>query len=1629
MYRQNSLESRDINYIYEDSWVWVNLNSIKNKNVGLYREILEYYRNKRRIYFCFFKGRVNRFVSNREVEIFIYIDDNYETLKNNINYEIIENVKYLLPIDTNFGCKDNTELIYLNPPNVLENIYQRYNNAYMSEENRNCIYTYIGYILLSINPYTNFKIYDDNYMNKVRNENNLFSIPHPFSIANDAYNCLMKDQISQSIIISGESGSGKTESSKQVLKYLTYLSSCNKDVRKRIINKKQKKYYNKSEKTRYNNDDQMEEIYDNNFNEFKNEINQNSYVNKFDNISNNHMENQSQKKNNMGGKSYYTENSQYVSSYEEKIQNSNPLLESFGNAKTIKNDNSSRFGKLMKLNYDENGILCSASIETYLLAKSRVVNVPCGEGNYHIFYALCQNKSIAEKFNLLPWYKYNYLKDKNKLSDQDGNENDSKQNFEEEDGEETQDDSEQIKNMKNEKNKKTRNKRKKTEEMGKNKYEKNRINNLENINYDINEDYKKCPYDLDVIIKCFRTIGVMENEQNEIYKTLICILLLGNIDFIEDKNEEGEKPLKIKNMNLCEQLNKLLGIDQDISGNDTRKILEILTIKKVRETQKNYTYQQAIYNRDVISKALYQLLFEYVILRVNDSLNVKQNFEEWEDNQDEDQDLFIESQEEDENEGNFKKRKHQKMGLVKNKKNIIENENYNDDIEKNNNKYFIGILDIYGFENFSLEGINGFEQLCINYANEILHSFFLKQIIYNEHKIHYEENLSIGKVKYSDNSNVISLIGDNKNISIYTILEDLALLFTSNKSDEENNKNVFFEKLNKHVINSSKYKYTIKNYKDSKNSFIICHYAGNVLYDSNDFFNKNVDILTNDIEEFLSSCNSFISINLLKKKRYDQFDNSIWNNENNEESQINNIYDNKHEEKSKRRKLSVKEIICGHESEQRWNCGMHNEMNNLYKNKVKSIFSSFKKQLEVLTNKLELTCSKFIRCIKPNEEKAAKYFNKNLVLNQLVMSGMIDILNLMKKGYPCRVLYDDIWKTYNKILQDDMKTFLTPRMFCELVLKFLQINYNEYTFGKTKIFFRFGVLSLINEILLNKNEKKKKKFIECVYKFWLARRKRRLLNFVLFGCRFKILFKKQRWKMLMNNGLQMYNNYLFKEQKKNLKKILIYYFNVYKQRVYFLDLKKSTIIIQKNYRKYICRKKFMYIKRMVRFIEDYYIFRKYYQKRVNASNIIRKYWLTYITKSDYKYVINSVIRIQRAFKIYMKKKYIDYCLNGDQAKKEEQNIYFKKNNVPMRNKICDQADRIGSFIYIHPEKKRRHSFSVSLMRNSMASGVAIYQGVTMSNSSLFLACASIGENMRNSSKSQCTFKRTNTWSIGDNASKYGYNFPAKINSDPKRVSIENDFRTYDSIYNKNDIAKNQEKQINGRRSYSANIPFMKVGNIPNNKQSKTDEGKKNIFNKKKDSKVYGKNKYRFSNLATCSSIVDSNLKNATSKKSYQLKCASAGKLDMNIKSYNYNNTKSSFVSSYKGTGHNASSLLKNTIYDRYIEKYKQNHTNKQKETKKKSIYIKNNYSNISNIYSIRKPTKEENLKRQYNFDLTDALIIPEDFYVCESYIPTPNIMHENNENYLMFCQYLDRNVNSRIPVIHMNVFKCSEIEK
>ncbi|XP_045484063.1 unconventional myosin IC isoform X1 [Pieris rapae] len=172
--------------------------------------------------------------------------------------------------------------------------------------NENIIYTYIGNVLISVNPYKNLPIYTEEKTKLYYKKAFFEAPPHVFAIADNAYRSLVYEHREQCILISGESGSGKTEASKKVLEYIAART--------------------------------------------------------------NHLHN--------------------VETVKDKLLQSNPLLEAFGNAKTHRNDNSSRFGKYMDIQFNYEGAPEGGHILNYLLEKSRVVSQMSGERNFHIFYQL-----------------------------------------------------------------------------------------------------------------------------------------------------------------------------------------------------------------------------------------------------------------------------------------------------------------------------------------------------------------------------------------------------------------------------------------------------------------------------------------------------------------------------------------------------------------------------------------------------------------------------------------------------------------------------------------------------------------------------------------------------------------------------------------------------------------------------------------------------------------------------------------------------------------------------------------------------------------------------------------------------------------------------------------------------------------------------------------------------------------------------------------------------------------------------------------------------------------------------------------------------------------------------------------
>ncbi|XP_063058130.1 unconventional myosin-Va [Engraulis encrasicolus] len=204
------------------------------------------------------------------------------------------------------GENDLTALTFLHEPAVLHNLRVRFLD-YSS------IYTYCGIVLVAINPYEQLPIYGEEVIDAYSGQDMADMEPHIFSVAEDAYRTMTREEKNQSIIISGESGSGKTVSAKFTMRYFAVV----------------------------------------------------------------------------GGAAQQT-------SVEERVLASNPIMESIGNAKTTRNDNSSRFGKYIEIGFGRRGDIIGANMRTYLLEKSRVVFQAAMERNYHIFYQLCASKDLPE---------------------------------------------------------------------------------------------------------------------------------------------------------------------------------------------------------------------------------------------------------------------------------------------------------------------------------------------------------------------------------------------------------------------------------------------------------------------------------------------------------------------------------------------------------------------------------------------------------------------------------------------------------------------------------------------------------------------------------------------------------------------------------------------------------------------------------------------------------------------------------------------------------------------------------------------------------------------------------------------------------------------------------------------------------------------------------------------------------------------------------------------------------------------------------------------------------------------------------------------------------------------------------
>ncbi|NWX93972.1 MYH6 protein, partial [Nothoprocta pentlandii] len=667
--------------------------------------------------------------------------------------------------------EDMAMLTFLHEPAVLYNLKERY-AAWM-------IYTYSGLFCVTVNPYKWLPVYNSEVVAAYRGKKRSEAPPHIFSISDNAYQNMLTDRENQSILITGESGAGKTVNTKRVIQYFASIAA---------IGDRKKEAANSSKGT-----------------------------------------------------------------LEDQIIQANPALEAFGNAKTVRNDNSSRFGKFIRIHFGATGKLASADIETYLLEKSRVIFQLKAERNYHIFYQILSNKKpelLAETLLITnnP-YDYSYVSQ----------------------GEVTVasiDDSEEL------------------------------------MATDVSRGF------------CGRR---MNGEH-------VCLPTAADAD----------KSAYLMGLNSADLLKGLCHPRVKV-GN------EYVT--------KGQNVQQVYYSIGALAKAVYEKMFNWMVVRINNSLETKQP-----------------------------------------------------------RQYFIGVLDIAGFEIFDF---NSFEQLCINFTNEKLQQFFNHHMFVLEQEEYKKEGIEWEFIDFGmDLQACIDLI--EKPMGIMSILEEECMF--PKASDM-----TFKAKLYDNHLGKSANFGKPRNVKGKPEAhFSLVHYAGTVDYNILGWLEKNKDPLNETVVGLYQKS----SLKLLA---------SLFSNY----ASTDAGGDSSKGKGAKKKGSSFQTVSALH-----------------------------RENLNKLMANLKTTHPHFVRCLIPNERKAPGVMDNPLVMHQLRCNGVLEGIRICRKGFPNRILYGDFRQRYRILNPAAIPEgqFIDSRKGAEKLLGSLDIDHNQYKFGHTKVFFKAGLLGHLEEM-------------------------------------------------------------------------------------------------------------------------------------------------------------------------------------------------------------------------------------------------------------------------------------------------------------------------------------------------------------------------------------------------------------------------------------------------------------------------------------------------------------------------------------------------------------------------------------
>ncbi|KAK7159490.1 hypothetical protein R3I94_005737 [Phoxinus phoxinus] len=765
------------------------------------------------------------------------------------------------------------------------------------------IYTFASNILIAVNPFKFLPIYNPRYVKMYENHTLGKLEPHIFAIADAAFHTMLNKQVNQCIVISGESGSGKTQSTNFLIHCLTALSQKG-----------------------------------------------------------------------------------YTSGVERTILGAGPVLEAFGNAKTAYNNNSSRFGKFIQVNYLESGIVRGAVVEKYLLEKCRLVSRGKTERNYHVFYYLLIGASEEERdeFKLLRPEDYHYLEQE----------------------------------------------------------------------IPILEDQAEMKHEFRRLHQAMEMVGFLPPTKKQIFSVLSAILYLGNVTY--EAKDVGEC-LKVGPDHVLSAVSDLLKVKVEL-------LVEALTTRKAMTANDTlilpYSLNEAITARDSMAKSLYSALFDWIVLRINHSLLNKR------------------------------------------------------DLEESVSCLSIGVLDIFGFEDFK---INSFEQFCINYANEQLQYYCNQRIFTLEQEEYMAEGITWHTVDYPDNIGCISLFS-KKPTGLFYLL------------DEESN---FPQATDSTLLEKFKQQHQDNGFfvqtPVREPAFVIRHFAGKVKYQIKDFREKNTDHMRPDIVALLrsSECSylrQLIGANpvavfrwgILRAtirtlavfneagrswaekhpdqiKRYSRRSlgemrrpSTLIESLKSQKSMIDFSFDRSEEgpleafedifatfenkkknRPNKHKQLIPKNLIDSHSLKFIMALTQHNRATRSLlhlhtKKKPPSISAQFQASLNKLLGTLRKAEPFFVRCIRSNGDKREMHFDDALVLQQLRYTGMLQTVRIRRSGYGAKFTFKEFTDQFRVLLPKEIST---PQEDITKLLMKMGLPSSSFQIGRTKVFLKESERQVLQEAL------------------------------------------------------------------------------------------------------------------------------------------------------------------------------------------------------------------------------------------------------------------------------------------------------------------------------------------------------------------------------------------------------------------------------------------------------------------------------------------------------------------------------------------------------------------------------------